>query len=216
MSEDKFGRLLAEMPKIAEAINAFQSEEVQRSAFDALVRALAVGDEAAKSGSGQTAGAGSDTEAAASNAEAVVDATEDRANGSRPGTAGRSQRGRTRRPAPKKSYAAVKDINFRPQGLEALRDFAKQKAPTTFHEKNLLIVYYLEQTLNLTGITVGHVLAGYKECDWKSPAIPDNSLMVTASQRGWIDTSDMKSIRTTHGGRNTVEHDMPFEKKSRK
>jgi hypothetical protein len=97
----------------------------------------------------------------------------------------------------------------------ALRDFAKQKAPGSLREKNLLIVYHLEQTLNVDRITVGQVLAGYKECECRSASDPDNSLRVTSSRTGWIDTRDMKAIRTTHPGRNRVEHDMPIQQKSR-
>ena len=57
-------------------------------------------------------------------------------------------------------------------------------------------------------VEVGHVLAAYSECDWKAPAIPDNSLMVTASAKDWLDTRNMKAIRTTHKGQNHVEYDM--------
>jgi hypothetical protein len=210
-SVDKFDRLLEEMAKIAEAINAFKSEEVQRNAFDALIRALDVGDN--EDDLAQSTGAEKDGQAATSDPGLATDATEDRRNGGRPTASARAQGARTRRAATKKSYTAVKDINFRPQGQVALRDFAEQKAPGSLREKNLLIVYYFEQILNLDGITVGHVLAGYRECGWRSAADPDNSLRVTSSRTGWIDTSDMKSIRTTHPGRNTVEHDMPKSRK---
>jgi hypothetical protein len=127
----------------------------------------------------------------------------------------KARRTRVRNPAAKKSYARVKDINFRPDGKVSLRDFATEKVPTNNHEKNLVFVYYLEEHLAVSGIGVGHVLAAYDEMGWKSPAIPDNSLMVTASQKNWLDTSDMKSIRTTHGGRNAVQYDMPIKKDSK-
>jgi hypothetical protein len=35
---------------------------------------------------------------------------------------------------------------------------------------------------------------------------------VTASKSHWLDTGDMKAIKTTHGGRVAVEHDMPASK----
>ncbi|MFH8221394.1 hypothetical protein ACH4C2_18425 [Streptomyces sp. NPDC018057] len=40
MGEQEFDKLLDSMPRIAESINAFASEEVQRQAFEALVGAL--------------------------------------------------------------------------------------------------------------------------------------------------------------------------------
>jgi hypothetical protein len=115
MSEDKFGRLLVEMPKIAEATNAFKSEEVQRSAFEALMRALAVGDRAAEDNVARAAGSESDGQDATSEPAAATGATEDRRNGRHSAASPRAQGGRTRRAPTRKSYSAVKDINFRPQ-----------------------------------------------------------------------------------------------------
>jgi hypothetical protein len=40
VSVDPFERLLGSMPKIAEAVNAFQSEDVQREALAALLKTL--------------------------------------------------------------------------------------------------------------------------------------------------------------------------------
>ena len=103
---------------------------------------------------------------------------------------------RTRRLNAKKTYPRVKDIDFRPEGKVSLRDFWAQKEPSeNNHEKNLVIVYYLKEFLEVSAIEVGHVLAGYDDVGVKSPAIPDNSLMVTASQKRWLDTSDMKAIQ---------------------
>jgi hypothetical protein len=70
----------------------------------------------------------------------------------------------------------------------------------------------MEQVLELSDIGAGHVLAAYKACQWREPNAPDNSLQVTASTKDWIDTGDMKAIRTTSEGRNVVEHDMPIAK----
>jgi hypothetical protein len=75
-----------------------------------------------------------------------------------------------------------------------------------------VLVYYIEVCLGIDSIEVGHVLAAYDECGWKSPSQPDNSLVVTASKKNWLDTSDLKAIRITHSGRNAVEYDMPIKK----
>ena len=40
MTYETFDRLLESLPKIAEAVNKFESSEVQEQAFEALARAL--------------------------------------------------------------------------------------------------------------------------------------------------------------------------------
>ncbi len=205
-------RLIEAMPKMAEAVNAFELKDNQRLALQALLSAAGVP-------------VGEPVLAPVAKTEPTLSVvpplTEDAASDDAEGSAEdgseqpKAKRTRVRKPAAKKSFPRVKDINFRPEGKVSLRDFVTQKAPTNNHEKNLVFVYYLEEHLEITAIEVGHVLAAYDEMGWKSPAIPDNSLMVTASQKRWLDTSDMKAIRTTHGGRNTVQYDMPIKKDSK-
>ncbi len=129
--------------------------------------------------------------------------------------AGETRQRRSRKPSAKRSWTRVKDINFRPAGKMPLRDFAAEKDPRNNHERNVVAVYYLETVVEISGIEVGHVLAAYSECGWKAPAIPDNSLMVTASTKGWLDTANMKMIRTTLSGQNFIEYDMPARKASK-
>jgi len=42
VTEDPFDRLLDAMPKIAQVVNEFRSEEVQRRAFEALLATLSL------------------------------------------------------------------------------------------------------------------------------------------------------------------------------
>src|SRR6266567_4620435 len=160
---ESFSRLLEAMPRIAEAVNGFTSEESQRIALQALVRAIGLPDPAA------------------GESPPIVPApVDDHAENHDAGSTAQVVNGqpaphrrRTRKPAAKKSWARVKDINFRPAGKASLREFATEKEPANFHEKNVVAVYYLEEFLAVTSITVGHVLAAYEECGWKSPSIPD-------------------------------------------
>lgn len=200
MSEDNFDRLLAAMPHVAKAVNEFNSEIVQEQAFAALMQSLGLSGEGQSLAPPRGSGAAEeDGEDAAEDVEETTTTTTTR-----------------RRRKPPKGVSAEKDINFRPSDQESLRDFAAAKAPTTNHERNLIAVYYMEQTLGLTDIGAGHVLAAYRECQWREPGAPDNSLQVTASTKSWIDTRDMKAVRTTPGGRNAVEHDMPIAKSKAK
>lgn len=206
---DKFDRLLEAMPKIAESVNSFSSKDVQRSAFDALIAALGVKVHTTATPVVSPNGTTAEPTAEATVVEPVP-ASEPTGNGS-PATTKRP-----RKSSAKKVFPRVKDINFRPEGKVSLRDYAAAKVPETFDQKNLVLVRYLEEILELPGITVGHVLAAYDECGWRSPAIPDNSLMVTASQKLWLDTADTKAIKTTHSGRNVVQYDMPIVKDKKK
>ena len=73
----------------------------------------------------------------------------------------------------------------------------------------MVAVYYLQEILGIDAIEVSHVLAAYTECEWRTPATPDNSLIVTACRKSWLDTSDLKAIKITYPGRNTVQFDLP-------
>lgn len=204
-----FDRLLSVMPQMAEAVNEFASEANQLLALRALMRALGLPDEPAP-------------EDAAEPTLAVVpplasDPAEDHDQGQAgPGASGAEQptaaRRRARKSAARKFWPRVKDINFRPEGKPSLREFAEEKKPDTLHEKNAVLVYYLEEILGIAAIGVGHVLAAYAECGWRSPAMPDNYLMVTACRKNWLDTSDMKAIKITYQGRNMVQFDLPRSK----
>ena len=198
-------RLTEAMPKMAEAVNAFTLKDNQRLALQALLAAAGVASGPAlapEAPARLTMLPDLQPEESSDEKDTAPEASEPAA----------PKPTRVRKPAGKRSFARVKDINFRPEGKVSLRDFWAEKKPTNNHEKNLVIVYYLEEYLDVTAIGVGHVLAAYDEVGVKSPAIPDNSLMVTASQKSWLDTSDMKAVKTTHSGRNTIQYDMPIGK----
>jgi hypothetical protein len=203
---ENLDRLLEAMPKIAEAVNAFSSEDVQKSAFNALVATFGGTRPASISVKGDqeelAAASGSDVDE-----EVVGDGDTVEPGSSKPKKA--------RKSSPKRSYPIPKDLNLRPDGKESLKDFSVAKKPRTFPEKNLVIVYYFEEYIEEKEISLGHILAGYDECDWKAPSDPANSLSVTSSKNRWLDTSDMKSITTTHAGRNALKYDMPSSEESK-
>jgi hypothetical protein len=206
VTEDKFERLLGRLPEIAQAINAFSSETVQQRAFDALIEALSRDRApAAPSSADEQAPPESPAEGAQETPAASGAST----------TPAVTRRVRRRR-ADKKTFTAIRNLNFRPEGKESLRDFAASKRPRTLMEKNLLAVYYLEHMMEVSEVAVGHVLSVYKELGWKPPSTPDNSLAVVASMEQWLDTRNMESIKTTHSGRSYVEHDMPQVTKDKK
>jgi len=211
---DNFDRLLNEMPRIAQAVNQFESEKNQRHALEALVQALGITTPRPTVTMREPALSRVPDEVSASSEADDPSVRDD--DGPVPLSAASVRKTASKRTGAKKSYPRAKDINFRPEGKQSLREFVEQKAASTNNDRNLLIVYYFENILEQEHIGVAEVLAGYDEIGCKPPSQPDNSLMVTASQKKSLDTSDMKKIRTTHKGRNTVEFDMPVANKEKK
>lgn len=209
---DTFDRLLDALPRIGEA---FSSPKTQRAALDALVRSLGLPEPVAHVAPVPPAAS---EEAELSVVPPLLDAApgsdvpDAEPTGASVQDVPSGRKARSRKPAAKKSFSRVKDINFRPEGKVSLRDFSAEKSPSNFHEKNLVVVSYLEEFLEIEAIEVGHILAAYDECGWKSASDPENSIAVTASRKNWLDTSDRKAVKTTHSGRNAVQYDMPFGK----
>jgi hypothetical protein len=120
---------------------------------------------------------------------------------------------RTRTPRKKKakrpSPSIVKDLNLRPEGTQAFRDFARGKKPTTNLRKCTVAVYYLSRVLSVAGINADHVYTCFKEVRWRIPSSLYKTLAEAASRHGWLDTSDMENVLLTPRGESLVEHDLP-------
>jgi hypothetical protein len=203
----KFEELLSAMPRIAEAVNVFVSEENQRTALSALLRALGHSDESP-----------SHAESAEPSLSVVrsLDLGQSEEHGAEaavPTRAVGGPAGGRRRNRKKPSLRAL-DIDLYPEGKPSLRDFAAQKTPSGHFEMNVAAVYYLQEVLGLEAVEAGHVLTAFNECGWRVPADPVNSLNKTASAKKWLDTSDMRAIRLTFSGRNLVQHDLPKSAKN--
>jgi hypothetical protein len=112
----------------------------------------------------------------------------------------------------KPSLSMVKDLNLKPNGKPSLDDFVEQKKPISHYEKCTVCTYFLKHELNLDAISESHVFTCLKHMKWRIPANLSNTLAYTASQYGWLDTSDLQKIRITTMGENLVEHDLPKKK----
>jgi hypothetical protein len=198
----KYEQLLSDMPRIAEAVNAFESEENQRMALSALLCEFGLPEESAVQSKPTEPGL---------SMVPPLDPTPPAEQGGEdasPGSSGgpfASGRRRNR----KKATLRAKDINLYPEGMQSVRDFAAQKAPAGSHEMHAVAVYYLQEVLGLNAIEVGHVLAVFNECGWRVPSDPENAVSKTACMKKWLDTSDRKAIRLTFSGRNLIQHDLP-------
>jgi hypothetical protein len=161
MVADRFDRLLTALPSMAEAVNGFESAQVQELAFQALIRALDLG-------------ALSDGSLSPNLGQAGV--TVDKAKEMEKAESGTTTRRKRRRSATA-AVSPARGIDFRPAGKQSLRDFIVAKQLASNHERNVAAVYYLEQVLDLSSINTGHVLAAYKDSGWREPSSITNSLL---------------------------------------
>jgi hypothetical protein len=189
MTEKEFGDFLKRMSEIAKVVNAFTSEAVQRDVFSTLLATLnedSVGPPSFDRGKFE--GQAGDTKAAKK---------------------ARSKK-RENPGAPKAGGKIDRELNLRPTGKQSFSEFIAQKQPRSNQDKFAVVVYYLEQVLELPAISASQVRTVFRLTEgWREPADVDAALPVTAVRKATIDTSDMENIKTTAQGRNFVEHDLP-------
>ena len=198
MSNQKLAEMLQEIPKIAKAVNAFASEDVQRAAFDALVAAF----------HGETVSAAKPRKDRPPLRSARRSPSGSKSSGTKR-TANKKAKGRT-------SAADLKNLDLRPKNKKSFRDLANEKTPTSHQEKCVLAVYYLKDTLKESAVSAGHIEACFLDGNWRLPTDLDNTLQFTSSTKKWLVTSDMNDIGLTAAGKNLVRHDLPRAAKTKK
>lgn len=112
------------------------------------------------------------------------------------------------------SPSRVKGLDLAPKGKKSFEAFVAEKQPRTQDDKNAVSVYYLSEIAQITPVTMEHVYTCYRDRAWAVPTDVANSLQVTASRKGFIDTTDMDDIRLEPRGTNYVEHSLPVKKDS--
>ena len=201
MGEDPFDRLLDAMPKIAEAVNAFSSLEVQRQAFDALLRAHGRVDVNSVTPDADVPPAMEPSTDAQSETRTRSQSTTRKKTPSpskKAASTAPTARGRT-----VTTWTPNRNLNVRPEGKQSLMDFVTEKNPRNGLEKNLVVVYWLQEILGKEAIDPSDVMAGYRACSWPVPSDLPNGLSVTGSKKGWLDTKSRKDIKLTLAGENT-------------
>jgi hypothetical protein len=193
MTEAEFVVYLKRMGEIATVVNSFTSEAVQKDVFAALVASL--------------------------NDDSVEAPSFDRGKSDHPSTVDDGKaakkvitRKREKSATPKSGGSIDRGLNLRPTGKQSLADFVALKGPSSNQDKFAVVVYYLEQILELPAISAVHVRTVFRLAEgWREPADVVTALSVTAVRKATIDTSDMENIKTTAQGRNFVEHDLPIK-----
>ncbi|MCW5887051.1 MAG: hypothetical protein KIT07_02895 [Anaerolineales bacterium] len=104
---------------------------------------------------------------------------------------------------------ASKDLNLHPKGGESFLEFIEKKQPKSQDEKNTAAIYFMEKKLNVSAISLGHLLTCYKVANWKQPADIANSVSQTASHKIWIEASNRDNLVTTSHGVHLIENELP-------
>lgn len=200
MAEQDIDALLERMPKIAAAVNAFESEGVQQSAFEALVAAFGVG-----SRNHQNSEHASNRRAKTPEPPPEQEEEDAAENQGRQKRKARATGGSTGT-----SIAPVKDLNLRPKDVESFDDFVAKKLPRDNQEKFAVAVYWLEEIAKINPITLPHLAAVFKQTSgWRESGNLRKGVQMTGFRKNTINTSDLNNLCTTPHGRNFVEHDLP-------
>lgn len=198
MSKEDLDELLERMPKIAEAVNAFTSETVQQDAFSALVSAFAGGAaRVAPKKEAATDDPRTPEEPTIETPSTVAAATpkkKRKANGSKP------------------EWTLVKGLDLHPVGKVSFADFVAQKQPKSYEDRYAVVVYYLEQIMELPAVSINEVGTVFRLTpNWPEPTSVSAGLRVASSRKSTIDCASMEAIKTTPTGRNFVEHKLPVK-----
>jgi hypothetical protein len=113
------------------------------------------------------------------------------------------------------SYSFVKDLNLYPDGKQNLRQFYMEKNPSDQQQVLTVVIYYLYRVLEIDKVTVNHVYTGLKELTELGVRVPNDIPQILrniSGRKGWVDTSDTDSLKTTIPGDNFIEHDLPKAK----
>jgi len=189
MANDDFEVLLKRMPEIAEAVNSFSSETIQREAFQALVASF--GHPVSPS---QQRGA------------------EHRAPAASPEK--KPTPGKARKLSGPYVPKLIKDLDLAPKGKKSFRSFIEEKQPQSNEDKYAVVVYYLQHELEIAPVTLDHIGTVFRlTAGWKEPTNLRSGVTTAASRKGTIDSRNFDDIKTTPHGRNFVEHELPPKKK---
>jgi hypothetical protein len=199
MADADFDGLLKRMPEIAQVVNAFQSEAVQREAFLSLVEAL----------SGRPHITHRHPPEPEHRKEAPVEEPVRTRNTDAQGSEAK-RNGRRRRESIRPAPKLIRDLDLSPSGKKSFQHFIEEKRPKSNEDKYAVIVYYLQHELELNPVKLDHIFSVFRLTPgWKEPANILSGITTAASRKSTIDTGDLDDLKTTPQGRNFVEHELP-------
>jgi ribosomal protein L1 len=100
------------------------------------------------------------------------------------------------------------DLNFRPNGEQALKEFVDEKSPKNDLEVALATVYYMQHVMALPKIGPAHLMTAFKEAGKPIPSDVRQTIRNVKKSKIWLNFNDIEDVRTTTQGDNFVEHQM--------
>ena len=97
----------------------------------------------------------------------------------------------------------------------SLRDFYKEKRPTSALESNAVFLYYLKKIRKIENVGIDHMYTCYKDVKAKVPGRLYQSMIDTRKGKGWIITDNMDDLRIGTLGENFVEKELPKPQQSK-
>lgn len=95
------------------------------------------------------------------------------------------------------------DLDLRPAGKEALKEFVAKYNAKSYFERNLVYAQYFHEVHGLPFITVDHIYTCYRHIGGKIPSFP-STIKDTRHHKGWLEFNDMNSIKVTRNGLNDL------------
>ncbi|PST83087.1 hypothetical protein C7T94_10755 [Pedobacter yulinensis] len=102
----------------------------------------------------------------------------------------------------------LSSLNLKQPHVETIRSFYERHSASTFFERNLMFVYYLEKILQETPVTLSHIYTCYKSLSLKVPGNIYQSIVDTKKIKGWLEIRSMNDIQLSIHGEQVVEHEL--------
>jgi hypothetical protein len=121
---------------------------------------------------------------------------------------GRKPRGSGPKTDRNASIALVHDLDFRPQGHPALREFFADKNSSNDMENILVVVYYMQHIMSVSKIGLGHIRTALAEVKKSMPIDLRQTVRNVRDRKIWVKYSEPTDITTATAGDNYVLHEM--------
>jgi len=89
---------------------------------------------------------------------------------------------------------AVPDLDFVPDGKQALKEFFAKKAPANDMEQVLVLGYYLKNTVSLDNFGPGHILSAFKHVGKRVPVDLRQTIRNMKKGKIWFNYTDINAI----------------------
>jgi hypothetical protein len=102
----------------------------------------------------------------------------------------------------------VPDLNFRPDGKQALKEFVEEKGPKSDVDTVLVVLHYMQHVMGLSKIGPAHLMTAFKAVGKPIPVDLKQTVRNIRKSKMLLNFTDIEDLRMTTQGDNFVEHDM--------